>query len=146
MSQAASINDRFEHTSDPTSAITGAAAAAGRLMLSAIFLLSAASKLAAPSLTIGYIASVGTPLPEVAYGLAVFVELVGGLALVAGYRTRLIALALAGFSIATAVMFHNQLSDQNQFIHFFKNVAMAGGLMQVAAFGAGRFSLDARLR
>jgi putative oxidoreductase len=47
------------------------------------------------------------------------------------------------FSIATALFFHNQLSDQNQFIHFFKNVAMAGGHLQLVAFGAGRYSLDA---
>lgn len=146
MSQAASLNDRLDQAVGQSSVITAAAPAVGRVMLSAIFLLSAASKLAAPSMTIGYIASVGLPLPEVAFGLAVVVELLGGLTLIAGLQTRLVALALAGFSIATALIFHNQLGDQNQFIHFFKNVAMAGGLLQVAAFGGGRFSLDARLR
>ena len=71
-------------------------------------------------------------------------ELGGGLALVAGFRTRFVAAVLALFSLATALAFHNHLADQNQFIHFFKNVAMAGGLLQVVAFGAGRFALDRR--
>ncbi len=53
---------------------------------------------------------------------------------------------LAVFSVATALAFHANLADQNQFIHFFKNIAMAGGLLQIAVYGAGRFSLDARRR
>jgi putative oxidoreductase len=63
-----------------------------------------------------------------------------------GFQTRLVALALAGFSVITAVAFHANLTDQNQFIHFFKNVAMAGGLLQVLAFGAGPLSIDGRRR
>ena len=129
-----------------TSALTSVAPALGRLLLAGIFLLSGFSKVAAPVGTIGYIQSVGLPLPEVAYGLAVVTEILGGLALVVGFQTRLVALALAGFTIATALVFHNDLSDQNQFIHFFKNIAMAGGLLQVVAFGAGSFSLDNRRR
>ena len=54
------------------------------------------------------------------------------------------AVALALFSVATALTFHSDLADQNQLIHFFKNFAIAGGLLQVAAYGAGRISLDAR--
>jgi len=73
---------------------------------------------------------------------AALLELVGGLALVVGFRTRLVAIALAAFSVVAAVLFHSALGDQNQFIHFFKNVAMAGGLLQVAAFGPGRFALS----
>lgn len=120
------------------------AALAGRVLLAAIFILSGASKLADPAGTIGYIASAGLPLPQLAFVGAAAVELLGGLALVLGYRTRYAALALAFFSLAAALAFHSALADQNQFIHFFKNIAMAGGLLQVAAFGAGRFSLDAR--
>lgn len=116
----------------------------GRAMISAIFLLSGMSKLAAPAMTIGYIQSVGLPLPSVAFALSAFVEIAGGLALLLGYRTRAVAAALALFSLATAVFFHSALGDQNQFIHFFKNIAMAGGLLQIVAFGGGRFSLDAR--
>ncbi|MDR7117452.1 DoxX family protein [Caulobacter sp. BE254] len=116
----------------------------GRGMISAIFLLSGLSKIAAPAMTIGYIQSVGLPMPSVAFGLSVFVELAGGLALLLGYRTRAVAAVLALFSLVTAAVFHNALGDQNQFIHFFKNIAMAGGLLHVVAFGGGRISLDAR--
>ena len=119
-------------------------AIAGRVMIAAIFILSGASKLADPAGTIGYIASAGLPLPQLAFAGAATIELLGGLALVLGYRTRLVALALAIFSILAALGFHSALADQNQFIHFFKNIAMAGGLLQVVAFGGGRFSLDAR--
>lgn len=118
----------------------------GRVLISALFILSGVSKLAAPAMMIGYIGSVGLPFPQLALALAIIVELGGGLALIAGYRTRVVAAALAVFSVATALAFHNALADQNQFIHFFKNIAMAGGLLQIVAFGAGRFSLDARRR
>lgn len=118
----------------------------GRILLSAIFILSGFSKLAAPAMMIGYISSVGLPLPQLALVVAIVVEVGGGLALIAGYRARAVAAVLALFSVFTALAFHNALGDQNQFIHFFKNIAMAGGLLQVVAFGAGRFSLDARRR
>ncbi|MCU0093400.1 DoxX family protein [Pseudomonas koreensis] len=120
------------------------AALIGRVLLSVIFILSGFSKLAAPAMMIGYIDSVGLPLPHVALAVAIIVEIGGGLALIAGYRTRIVAAVLALFSVFTALAFHSALADQNQFIHFFKNIAMAGGLLQVVAFGAGRFSLDAR--
>ncbi|UYY60047.1 DoxX family protein [Sphingomonas sp. S2-65] len=116
----------------------------GRIGIAAIFLLSGFAKLTAPAATIGYISSAGLPLPQVALGLAILVELGGGLLLVLGYRTRLVAAVLAAFSIVTAIAFHAALSDQNQFIHFFKNVAIAGGLLQVVAFGPGRLSIDKR--
>jgi putative oxidoreductase len=116
----------------------------GRVLIATIFILSGASKLADPAGTIGYIASAGLPLPQLAFAGAAAVELFGGLALVLGYGTRIVALALAIFSILAALTFHSALSDQNQFIHFFKNIAMAGGLLQVVAFGGGRFSLDGR--
>lgn len=113
-----------------------------RVSIAAIFLLSGLSKLTAPAGTIGYIASAGLPLPEVGYAIALLVEIVGGLLLVVGYRTRIVAAALALFTVAAAIFFHNTLGDQNQFIHFFKNLAIAGGLLQVVAFGAGRLSFD----
>ncbi|HLZ77836.1 MAG TPA: DoxX family protein [Sphingomonas sp.] len=117
---------------------------AGRVALSAIFVLSGLSKLAAPAATLGYIQSAGLPIPQLAFALAVLIELGGGLALIAGYRTRIVATVLALFSVVTAFAFHHDLADQNQFIHFFKNISMAGGLLQVIAFGAGGWSLDAR--
>lgn len=116
----------------------------GRLLLATIFLVSGFGKLMAPSGTIGYIASVGLPLPELAYAGALAAELGGGLLLVLGYRTRWVAAALALFSVVSAVLFHNALGDQNQMFHFLKNLAMAGGLLQFIAFGGGTFSLDER--
>jgi putative oxidoreductase len=115
----------------------------GRVLLSAIFVVSGLSKLAAPAATIGYIQSVGLPFAHLGFAIAVFVEIAGGLALIAGYRTRVAAAALAAFTVATALAFHNDLADQNQFFHFFKNIAMAGGLLQIVTFGSGSFSLDA---
>lgn len=119
------------------------AAVAGRILLSTLFLLSGVSKLAAPAATIGYIASAGLPFPEIAYAAAVFVEVVLASALIVGYQTRLAAAGIAVFSLVAALGFHVNLADQNQFIHFFKNVAIAGGLLQVVAFGGGNVSLDA---
>jgi putative oxidoreductase len=116
----------------------------GRILMSAIFLASGAGKLAAPAGTLAMIRAAGLPLPEVSYAAATAVEIVGGLLLIAGTRTRIVALALAGFSIATALTFHTAFADQNQLIHFLKNLALAGGLLQVVAFGAGPFSLDGR--
>ena len=127
-----------------TSTPSDAAALAGRLLLSAIFIISGLSKLSAPAATIGYIGSVGLPLAPLGFALAIAVEVLGGFALIAGYRSRLVAAVLAVFTLATALVFHNDLADQNQFIHFFKNIAIVGGLLQVVAFGAGRFSLGAR--
>ena len=117
---------------------------AGRLMIGLPFAMSGLGKLAAFGQTTAMIAAAGLPVPPLAYVVAVAVELGGGLLLVAGYQTRLVATALALFSIATAVSFHNNFADQNQMIHFLKNVMMAGGLLQIAAFGAGAISLDNR--
>jgi len=122
----------------------GITALVGRVLIAAIFLLSGASKLAAPAGTIAYIQSAGLPLPAVAYGIAVVTELGAGVLLVLGYRIRFVAAWLAVFSLATAFGFHHNLADQNQFIHFFKNVAMTGGLLQVVAFGGGSLSIDGR--
>lgn len=130
--------------SDAGSPIMTIAPAAGRAMISAIFLLSGISKVTAPAMTIGYIQSAGVPLPSVAFAAAVLVEIVCGLALLLGFHTRATAAVLTLFTLATAAFFHNQLGDQNQFIHFFKNVAIAGGLLNVVAFGGGRISLDGR--
>ncbi len=118
--------------------------ALGRLLIAAIFLLSGVGKIAAPAATQGYIASTGLSFPLVAYLIAIVVEVGGGLLLVAGFHTRVVALALAAFTLATAITFHTAFGDQNQMIHFMKNLAIVGGLLQVAAFGAGSLSLDAR--
>ena len=116
----------------------------GRLLIGLPFAMSGLGKLAAFGQTTAMIAAAGLPVPPLAYVVAVAVELGGGLLLIAGYQTRLVATALALFSIATAVSFHNNFADQNQMIHFLKDVMIAGGLLQIAAFGAGAISLDNR--
>ncbi len=117
----------------------------GRVLLAVLFVMSGIGKAADPAGTIGYIQSAGLPLPNIAYGIALAVELVGGILLIVGYRTRLVALILAVFTVAAAIGFHAHFADQNQMIHFMKNIAITGGLLQVVAFGAGAFSLDNRL-
>jgi putative oxidoreductase len=130
--------------SAPSDAITTIVPAVGRVMISTLFLLAGLSKLAAPAMTIAYIQSVGLPLPSIAFGVAAFTEIVGGITLLLGYRTRIVATVMFVFTLATAAFFHNHFADQNQFIHFFKNIAIAGGLLHVIAFGGGRVSLDGR--
>jgi putative oxidoreductase len=119
---------------------------AGRLLIGLPFAMSGLSKLGAYAATTALIGAVGLPFPPLAFAVAVAVELGGGLLLIAGYQTRTVALALAVFSIATAVSFHSNFADQNQMIHFLKNVMMAGGLLQIAAFGAGALSIDNRAK
>lgn len=116
----------------------------GRILLAAIFIISSFGKIAAPEGTQGYIASVGLPAPVLGYIAAIVIELGGSVLLLLGYRTRLVAGGLAVFSIASALIFHHALGDQNQLFHFLKNLALAGGLIQVVAFGAGAFSIDSR--
>ncbi|KXU82409.1 LysR family transcriptional regulator [Paraburkholderia monticola] len=116
----------------------------GRILIGAPFVMSGVSKLAAYSATVGYIAAVGLPVPPLAFVLAVLTELGGGLLLLSGYRVRAVSLGMAVFCVVTAMFFHHNFADQNQMIHFLKNVMMAGGLLQITWFGAGAFSLDAR--
>ena len=117
---------------------------AGRILMAAIFVMSGIGKIANPAGSLGYINAMGLPFPELALAGAIGIEVVGGLLLIAGLYTRPVALALAAFSIVTGLVFHSAIADQNQMIHLMKNLAMAGGLLQIAAFGAGSLSLDAR--
>lgn len=119
--------------------------ALGRILLAALFLIAGFGKIADPAGTQGYIASAGLPAPLLGYLIALGVEIGGGLLLLAGYQVRLVSLVLAVFTVITALVFHNALGDANQMIQFLKNLAIAGGLLQVAAYGAGAVSLDARL-
>lgn len=113
-----------------------------RLLLAAIFLIMGFGKIGAAEGTIGYIASVGLPFAEAVYYGTVALELIGGVLLVIGFKTRLLAIALGLFTLAAAVIFHADFGDQAQFTNFLKNLAIAGGMFQVAAFGPGRLSLD----
>ena len=117
-------------------------AVAGRVLIGVLFLMSGLSKLAAPAATQGFIASVGLPAPVLAYAAAVAVEVIGSSLLIAGVGTRFVAAGMTVFTLATALAFHKNFADQNQMIHFMKNIAIMGGLLQVAAFGGGKFSVD----
>jgi putative oxidoreductase len=114
----------------------------GRVLLGLPFAMSGLSKLAAYGSTTAAIAAAGLPFPPLAFVVAVAVELGGGLLLVLGYRVRPVALALAVFSLVTAVSFHSQFADQNQIIHFLKDVMIAGGLLQIVALGPGAISIE----
>lgn len=117
---------------------------AARILMAAIFVISGFGKIANPAATIGYISHMGLPFPELGLAIAICVEVVGGILLLVGLYTRPVALGLAAFSIITGLIFHSAVGDQNQMIHLMKNFAMAGGFLQIAAFGAGSLSLDAR--
>jgi len=131
-------------TFQPSIQIQNVLSFVGRILLSLIFVMSGFGKLAAPAGTIGYISSVGLPLPEVAYALAVLAEVGLGLALLVGYKARLAAAGLAVFTLAAALAFHNNFADQIQMIMFMKNITIIGGLLLVVAHGAGGLSVDNR--
>ncbi len=125
--------------------LTSAIPLLGRVFLSAIFISGGWGKLAAQGDTMAYIASHGMPMPEVAYWLAVATELGGGTLILVGFLTRPVALLMAIFCLVTGVVFHYIPADRNMMIHFMKNIAMAGGFLQLVAWGAGGWSLDAAL-
>jgi putative oxidoreductase len=119
----------------------------GRIGLAAIFIKSGISKLTTFAGTSGYIASKGLPLPDVLAVIAIVVELPIAIALVIGWKTRWAALIIAFFTLLAAFLFHNYwaMPPEQQFVNnlqFWKNIAISGGLLVVAAFGAGRFSVD----
>lgn len=118
---------------------------AGRLLIGLPFLFFGLAKAATYTKTVALVEMVGIPLPPLAALGAITLEIGGGLLLVAGYKVRPVAVLLAIFTMATAYYFHSNLADENTMVHFFKNVMMTGGLLQVVAFGAGVLSLDAYL-
>lgn len=125
----------------PNPVSNDALALLARVLLATIFVLSGLAKLADPAGTAAYVASAGLPAPQLAAWGAALLEALGGLALLIGYRARPAALALAAFSVVAALFFHNNFADQNQMIHFMKNLAIAGGLLQLAITGPGRFAI-----
>jgi putative oxidoreductase len=116
----------------------------GRVLMSAIFIHAGYGKAIAPAATMGMFGHLGLPLPGAAYAVALIIELGGGILFLVGFRARAVGLVLAGWCIATAMVAHYHPNDAGQMIHFMKNVCMAGGFLQVVAFGAGRISADRR--
>jgi putative oxidoreductase len=119
---------------------------ASRLLMALIFIVSGWSKLTAFSAAEGYMSSLGIPMAGVVTPLVILIELGGGLALLAGFKTRWVAGVLAAFAVGTALVAHNNLADQGQAIHFMKNLAIAGGLLLFVKYGAGEASVDERMR
>jgi putative oxidoreductase len=116
----------------------------GRVGLAWLFIDSGWGKIAAYAGTQQYMESAG--VPGILLPLVIALELGGGIAIVLGLFTRWVALALAAFSIAAAILFHlPHMADQMQAINVWKNLAMAGGFLVLAAHGAGRYSVDARM-
>ena len=135
--------------STPLSAFQNPLALVGRVLLAWLFLPAGIGKLTGFAGTVGYITSVGMPMPQVAAAVALVVEIAGGLALVLGFGTRVAALVLAFFTLVASFYFHAYWSlpadkQMVQQLLFNKNVAVVGGLLVLAAFGAGAWSLDAR--
>ncbi len=131
--------------------LTNAAAAAGRILLALIFVVSGFGKLTGFSGTVGYIASKGVPFPEVAAAGAVAVELLGGLLVTLGWKARWAAGAIFLFLIPVTFLFHNPAGlppeqVQMQTIQLMKNLSIMGGMLMVVAFGPGGWALDHWLR
>ena len=116
---------------------------AARIFLAALFIVAGFNKISGYEGVAGYMQSMGVPGGLLPFVIAL--ELAGGLAIAAGYRTRLVAFLLAGFSLLSGLVFHSPLdpSEQTQFL---KNLALAGGFLLLVVHGAGRISLDARRR
>lgn len=123
------------------------AALVGRILLAVMFVLAGWGKIGGFEGTVGYIGSKNLPLPAVLAVLTIVLELVAGVALALGYRARWAALALALFTVAATLLFHNYWAfpveqQRVQQLMFMKNLAVTGGLLMVFAFGAGAWSLD----
>jgi putative oxidoreductase len=116
---------------------------AGRILLSVLFLLSGLGKIGAYSATAAYMSSVG--VPSVLLPVVIATEVLGAIAIILGWQTRITALLLAGYALLTALVFHANFADQIEMIMFLKNVSIAGGFLLLVATGAGPLSLDRRL-
>jgi putative oxidoreductase len=117
---------------------------AGRSLLASVFVLSGLSKIGSYAAIHGYMEAFG--LPGVLLAPTILFEIGAGLALIAGWQTRIVALLLGGFSILTALVFHRDFADPDQITHFLKNLSIAGGLIVLALHGAGGLSADGRLQ
>jgi putative oxidoreductase len=128
--------------------------ALGRLLLSGLFIWAGYGKLKAPSGVIQYFAKVGVPLPGLMVWVAILIELVGGIALLVGFKTRWVAGLLAIWCVITGLAVHlvagvssaDAMVAYDNMIHFYKNLAMAGGLLFVFVYGAGQLSIDNRFQ
>jgi putative oxidoreductase len=131
-----SINDLEENNMTKYSHL------AGRILLALIFVIAGIGKINDPAGTAGYMEAMG--IPAILLWPTVALELLGGIAIIVGFQTRLVSYLLAGFCIATAAIFHSNFGDQMQMILFLKNLAIAGGFLLLASSGATAFAVDKR--
>ena len=118
------------------------AAPTGRFFLAIMFFMSGLTKISQYAGTQGYMEAMGVPgflLP-----LVILTEAVGGLAIILGWKTKYVAIALAGFTVLSAILFHADFSNQAEMTNFMKNIAIAGGFLTLFVHGAGAYSLDNR--
>ena len=118
------------------------AAPVGRVLIAIMFVMSGLSKISGYAGTQGYMETVG--VPGILLPLVIALEVAGGIAIIVGWQTRLAALALAGFCVISAILFHANFGDQIQMIMFMKNIAIAGGFLFLVANGPGAYALDNR--
>lgn len=138
-------------TAGTTDTLQDTLALVGRILLAWLFIPAGFGKIAGFAGAVGYATAAGLPMPQVGVALGLLIELVGGIMILVGFQTRWVALALALFTIVAAFFFHNywampEAQQMMQKISFNKNVGITGGLLVLAAFGAGRLSIDGRRR
>jgi putative oxidoreductase len=117
---------------------------AGRILLALIFIIAGAGKIADPAGTAGYMQSMG--VPAILLWPTIALEVLGGIAIIVGFQTRLVAYALAIFTILAAAIFHSNFADPMQQMIFLKDIAIAGGFLLLASSGATACSIDKRLK
>ena len=130
-------------------ALQNQTALVGRILLGLLFVMSGFEKITGFQGTVGYISSAGLPMASVVAVLTILIELGGGLMIVFGFYTRWAAYALAGFTLLAAILFHAywgvpEAARMGQYLNFWKNVTIAGGMLVLAAFGPGAISVDAK--
>jgi putative oxidoreductase len=139
---ARDISDRTSQEA-PTRTVRNISELAGRSLLALLFLLSGVGKIGAYAATAGYMSSVG--LPSALLPVVIATEVLGAVAIIFGWHTRVAAFLLAGYTLLAALVFHVNFADQIEMIMFLKNVSIAGGFLLLVANGAGPLSLDRRL-
>lgn len=148
MSTSTSIDKTFpDATRDPEeltqrSGPRNATELGGRVLLAALFLASGLGKIPGYAATAGYMAAMG--VPSLLLPAAIAIEVFGAVAIIVGWKTRITALLLAGYTLLAALLFHSNFGDQIQMVMFMKNVSIAGGFLLLVAHGAGPLSLDNR--
>ena len=133
-----------ERAAGSTNALRDFTELGGRVLLATLFLVAGLGKIGSYAATAGYMTAVG--LPSALLPAVIATEVLGAIAIVAGWQTRITAFLLAGLTLLSALIFHNDFGDQVQSVMFLKNVSIAGGFLLLVANGAGRLSVDARAK